>query len=81
MTTESKNTRYRKKPNQMDTLWQVYKQHKGKMPPHKLRIELAKELGMRENQVYKWFWEVKHKQQDATEPETVTKSLQELSEE
>ena len=44
-----KNSRYRKKPKQMDVLWQVFKQHKGKMPPRKLRVELASQLNMREN--------------------------------
>lgn len=48
----------------MDVLWTVYKDHMGKMPPRKLRIQLAEQLNMKENQIYKWFWEINHKQQD-----------------
>ena len=56
--------RYRKKPQQIDVLWNVFRQNKGKMPSRKERMQMAEALQMRENQVYKWFWEVKHKQQD-----------------
>lgn len=50
------------------------------MPPRKLRIHLATQLDMKENQVYKWFWEVRHKQQDG-EAETISKHISELSDE
>ena len=53
--------RYRKKPLQMDTMDEIFKENKGKMPPRKLRIRLAGDLNMTEGQVYKWFWELRMK--------------------
>ena len=53
----------------MDVLWKVYRENKGKMPSRKQRIEIAEEMNMKENQIYKWFWEIKHKQQDEQEME------------
>ena len=50
--------RYRKKPQQMEVLYKVFKEHKGKIPSRKLRLKLAAELGLKENQIYKWFWEL-----------------------
>ena len=34
---------------------------------------------MKENQIYKWFWELKIKQQDGVEAEAVTKHVSELT--
>ena len=51
----------------MDILYQEFKKNKGKMPPRKLRLELAKKLELKENQVYKWFWELKQKQEELEE--------------
>ena len=75
----NKWTRYRKKPQQMEILWTIHKQHKGKMPPRKLRIELAQKLRMRENQIYKWFWEIKHKQAEMGEVEPANRHISELT--
>jgi len=43
----------------MDVLYREFKKNKGKMPPRKHRLMLAQELNLKENQVYKWFWELK----------------------
>ena len=51
------------------------------MPPRKLRIQLATQLDMKENQVYKWFWEVRSKQQQDGEAENISKHISELSDE
>ena len=55
----------------MSELWKVYNEHLGKMPPRKLRLQLAKQLNMKENQIYKWFWEINHKQHDG-EAQTIS---------
>ena len=63
----SGGSRYRKNQAEMDILYKVFKTHKGKMPPRKLRLVLADQLKMKENQVYKWFWELKQKQEELEE--------------
>ena len=51
--------RLRKKPEQMDILRRVFKENRGKMPARAQRVQLAEQLGLRQKQVYKWFWEIK----------------------
>ena len=51
--------RLRKKPEQMDILRRVFKENRGKMPARAQRVQLADQLGLRQKQVYKWFWEIK----------------------
>ena len=45
----------------MEVLLKVFKMHKGQIPPRSLRKELAEELDLKENQIYKWFWELMNK--------------------
>lgn len=51
--------RYRKNHVEMDLLKKVYRKLEGKMPKIQQRRELAKELDMKESQIYKWFWEIR----------------------
>ena len=51
----------------MEILAKVLRQNKGKMPPRKQRIQLANELNMNENVIYKWFWELRYKQDQIDE--------------
>lgn len=50
------------------------------MPSRKERVQLASQLGMKENQVYKWFWEVKHKQEEEDDMENFCQQFSELKE-
>ena len=52
------------------------------MPKLKQRRELAKELDMKESQVYKWFWEIRQKQKDLNEmlSEPILKDINEMTE-
>ena len=63
----------------MDILYQEFKKNKGKMPPRKLRLELAKKLELKENQVYKWFWELKQKQEELEEVQPATRDINTFS--
>lgn len=74
--------RYRKNHSEMDLLKKVYRQLEGKMPKLKQRRELAKELDMKESQVYKWFWEIRQKQKDLNEmlSEPILKDINEMTE-
>ena len=38
----------------------MHAQYGGRLPPKKIREELAAELGFAPNQIYKWFWEHKN---------------------
>ena len=49
------------------------------MPPRKQRLVIAQELQMKENQVYKWFWELKQKQEELEEIQPVTRDITEFS--
>ena len=42
----------------MDILRKVYKENRGKMPARAQRLKLAEQLGLKQKQVYKWFWEI-----------------------
>lgn len=72
-------SRYRKNQAEMDVLYREFKKNKGKMPPRKQRLVLAQELNLKENQVYKWFWELKQKQEELEEVPPVTRDISEFS--
>ena len=55
----------------MEVLAKIFRQNKGKMPPRKQRSQLATELQMSESQVYKWFWELRQKQDQRDEAQSV----------
>lgn len=57
----SKTNRTRKSQCQKEQLWQVYKDLDGKIPSRELITELSEELNLKENQIYKWFWDTKKK--------------------
>ena len=40
---------------------------------------LAAELGLKENQVYKWFWELKQKQEELEEVQPATRDVKDFS--
>jgi hypothetical protein len=42
-------------------LWDLYKKLEGKAPDREVIAELAEELNLKENQIYKWFWDTKKK--------------------
>lgn len=42
-------------------MWQMYKKYEGKTPSRETIENLAAELGLKENQIYKWFWDTKKK--------------------
>jgi len=48
----------------MDILWQVFHSNKAMMPSREERTKLAESLGYKENQIYKWFWEIQHKHRE-----------------
>lgn len=62
--TRGQHDRLRKRPEQMEVLRKAYKENHGKMPSRAQRNKLAEQLGLRQKQVYKWFWEIK-KQRDS----------------
>lgn len=39
----------------------MYKKYEGKTPSRETITNLADELGLKENQIYKWFWDTKKK--------------------
>ena len=49
------------------------------MPPRKHRLMLAQELNLKENQVYKWFWELKQKQEELEEVQPATRDISEFT--
>ena len=46
----------------MDVLRRALQENQGEMPARKVRQEIAQGLDLKENQVYKWFWEIIKKQ-------------------
>ena len=46
----------------MDVLRRALQENQGVMPTRKVRKEIAQSLDLKENQVYKWFWEIIQKQ-------------------
>lgn len=42
-------------------LWQMYKKYEGRTPERDVITKLAADLGLKENQIYKWFWDTKKK--------------------
>ena len=42
----------------MDVLRRALQENQGEMPARKVRQEIAQGLDLKENQVYKWFWEI-----------------------
>jgi len=65
----------------MDVLWHAFHLNQGQMPPRKQRIRLAQQLDMKENQVYKWFWESQHKERNGDELCKLPRSVYELDDE
>ena len=53
--------RTRKSQHQKDILLNIYKQNDGETPEKEQIQKLAKQLGLSENQIYKWFWDTKKK--------------------
>lgn len=46
----------------MEVLRRAFEQNDGKMPSRALRYKLARQLNLKQKQVYKWFWELKKQQ-------------------
>ena len=65
----------------MEVLYEVFKQHKGRTPPRKVRLQLAADLGLKENQIYKWFWELKQKEGESWMSQVQTAQVTDLSNE
>ena len=63
---ENKTNRTRKSQCQKDALWQLYKDLKGKPPSRDQITRLSEDLDLKENQVYKWFWDTKKKVEEDT---------------
>ena len=59
----------------MDVLWEVFRKNKSQMPSRKERIKLAESLGFKENQIYKWFWEIHVKYREEAIAEQVSHDL------
>ena len=49
------------------------------MPPRKQRLWVCQELDMKENQVYKWFWESQQKDYNGEEVSLMPRHISELS--
>ena len=62
-----KTNRTRKSQCQKDALWLLYKELKGKTPSREQIAELSNNLDLKENQVYKWFWDTKKKVEEDTQ--------------
>ena len=45
----------------------MYKDLNGKTPTRERITELANELNLKENQIYKWFWDTKKKVEEDTQ--------------
>lgn len=58
--------RTRKSQCQKDALWQLYKDLNGETPSREQITHLSDELNLKENQVYKWFWDTKKKVDEDT---------------
>ena len=58
---EKKVNRTRKSQCQKDALWNLYKSLNGATPSHETIAEYSEELNLKENQIYKWFWDTKKK--------------------
>ena len=39
----------------------MYKKYEGRTPERDVITKLAADLGLKENQIYKWFWDTKKK--------------------
>lgn len=63
----------------MEVLWDIFKENKGKMPSRKQRSQLAEQLGMKDHQIYKWFWEAIHKYEDSQGDQVEATNFAELS--
>ena len=63
---ERKTNRTRKSQCQKDALWDLYKRLKGDTPSREEIAELSEELNLKENQIYKWFWDTKKKVDEDT---------------
>lgn len=61
-----KTNRTRKSQCQKDALWDLYKRLNGKTPSREDIASLSEELNLKENQVYKWFWDTKKKVEEDT---------------
>ena len=48
-------------------LWELYKNLKGDTPSRDQITDLSNELNLKENQIYKWFWDTKKKVEEDTE--------------
>ena len=58
--------RTRKSKGQKEALWTLYKQVKGETPSRDEITQLSEDLGLKENQIYKWFWDTKKKVEEDT---------------
>ena len=65
--TSRKTNRTRKSQCQKDALWELYKVLKGETPSRTQIENLSNELNLKENQIYKWFWDTKKKVDEDTE--------------
>lgn len=61
-----KTNRTRKSQCQKDALWNLYKNLKGETPTREQITELSDQLNLKENQIYKWFWDTKKKVEEDT---------------
>lgn len=59
--------RTRKSKGQKEALWELYKKLKGETPPRDQITKLSAQLNLKENQIYKWFWDTKKKVEEDTE--------------
>ena len=62
-----KTNRTRKSQCQKDALWTLYKELSGETPSREQITSLSEELNLKENQIYKWFWDTKKKVEEDTE--------------
>ena len=53
-----------KTKNEMDKLWEIYKSLNGIPPSREVIGKLSTEMNLKENQIYKWFWDMKKKVQE-----------------
>ena len=56
-----KHRRQRKSKIQRDALWGLFKKLEGRPPKRSQILELASNLNLKEQQIYKWFWDTKKK--------------------
>ncbi len=70
---DKRTNRTRKSACQKDALWELYKELDGKTPPRERILQLAEELNLKINQIYKWFWDTKKKVEEDTK---IARSMQ-----